>query len=214
MKWIPFFLIPCALFAKLDRDGDFQVWNTDSMDIHLSRKVRLTSLAEFRYGDNRRKLYHKHYQGGFLFIRSFHTLFHIAYRHVYTRMKKKWITEYNPLFDLTFQVATRRGLVLSNRNRIQYRIIPGNHNLWLYRHRIEFIPPYRISKRQTAPFISNEFFWQERWGISQNRLAIGLKIPYHQRTELSLSYMLRSLKDLEKKWIHQNVVHAHFSLHF
>lgn len=212
-----FFLFPFALFASLNGNGDFQIWNTDSINLPISRKAHLTGSAEFRYGDNRSKLYYKHYQGGFLFIRSPHTNFHFGYRHIYNRVQNKWVAEYDLLFDLTFQVATRRGLLLSNRNRIQYRILSekqGGHNLWLYRNRLEFIPPYRVTRRQIALFFANEFFWQERNGISQNRLQAGLKIPYHQRTHLNLSYMLRSLKNSQKKWVHHNILCLHFSLHF
>lgn len=217
MKWIFFFILPCALFGRLNKAGDFQVWNSDGLNIPLSKKIHFSGNAEFRYGDHRKKLYYKHYQGGFLFARSPHTLFYIAYRHIYNRVRGKWVAEYDPILDLTFQVGNRRGLFISNRSRLQYRVLGeklGGKNRWVYRNRLEFTPPYRLSKRNIAPFLADEFFWQETRGIDQNRLQAGLTIPYHQRTQLNLSYLLRSIKNLEKKWIHQNIVRVDFSLHF
>lgn len=218
MKWFLLLLIPCTLFAKLNSNGDFQVWNSDGMNIPLSKKVYLSGNAEFRYGNHRKKLYYKHYQGGFRLYRSSYTHFYFAYRHIYHRVRGKWIAEYDPLFDLTFQAGNRRGLFLSNRNRIQYRILGeklGGKNRWLYRNRTEFTPPYRLSRYQIAPYFADEFFWEEGRGIDQNRLEAGLKIPYyHQRTHLNLSYLWRLLKNPQKKWLHQNVIRVDFSLHF
>lgn len=217
MKWLLLLLLPCALFARLNSNGDFQIWNSDGLNIPLSKKIHFSGNAEFRYGDDRKKLYYKHYQGGFRLYRSSHVLFYFAYRHIYHRVRGKWIAEYDPLFDLTFQAGNRRGLFLSNRNRIQYRILGeklGGKNRWLYRNRSEYVLPYRLTKRNIAPFLAYEFFWQEARGIDQNRLEVGLKIPYHQRTQLNLSYMMRFHKDHQKKWIQHNIVRVDFSLHF
>ena len=217
MKWLLFLFLPCALFAKLNDKGDFQIWNSDGMNIPLSKKIHFSGNAEFRYGNDRKKLYYKHYQGGFRLYRSYHMLFYFAYRHIYNRIQGKWIAEYDPLLDLTFQAGNRRGLFISNRNRLQYRILGenlGGKNRWLYRNRSEFASPYRLSRQNIIPYFAYELFWQETRGIDQNRFEIGLKIPYHERTELNLSYFLRLLKDPQKKWIHQNIVRLDFFLHF
>lgn len=217
MKWFFLFLFPFSLFASLNSNNDFQIWNVDSMHMKLTRSTQFNGAAEFRYGNNRKKLYYKHYQGGISFCRSPHTLLQGAYRHVFHRLHGKWEKEPHPFVELTFQTASRRGLYLGNRNRIAYRFLNdalGGHNRWLYRNRSEFIPPIRLSKRSIAPFVSYELFWQETRGIDQQRIEGGFKIPYHQRTQLKLSYVLRFLKDSQKDWIHQNVIWIHFSLHF
>lgn len=207
MKWLLFLLFPFSLFA------DFQIWNVDGLNISLSRNFHLTGETEFRYGQHKTQLHYKRYQGGLLFFRSPHTLFHLGYRQVYHRLNKKWEREYSPLFDLTFQVANRRGLHISDRNRLQYRIFSHFPNRWLYRNRLEFVLPFRLFKTY-APFLADELFWQEARGINENRLEGGLKIPYRQRTQLKLSYVYRLLKNAQKDWTHQNVLWIHFSLHF
>lgn len=207
MKWLFLVLFPISLFAKV------QVWNTDGLHLRLSRNVYFTGETEFRYGQHKTQLYYKHYQGGLLLFRSPHTLFQLGYRQVYHRFNKNWEKEYSPLFDIFFQVANRRGLHISDRNRLQYRIFSHFPNRWLYRNRLEFVPPFRLF-RSYAPFLAYELFWQEASGINENRLEAGFKIPYHKRTQLNLIYMYRTVKDFEKKWSHQNVIWIYFSLHF
>ncbi|MCP5506090.1 MAG: DUF2490 domain-containing protein [Chlamydiales bacterium] len=217
MKWLLFLLFPFSLFAKLNGNHDFQVWNTDSIHIRVSRKMQLKGETEFWYGDDRKKLFYKHYQGGILYHHSPYTTMQLAYRQAYNRVNHKWQREPHPFGEITFQVGNRRGLYLGNRNRLEYRILnraQGGHNRWRYRNRSELIPPLRFSRRNIAPFFAYEWFWQEAHGVDQQRVEGGFKIPYHQRTELKLSYVLRLLKNAKKDWIHQNVLWIHFSLHF
>ncbi|MDJ0652433.1 MAG: DUF2490 domain-containing protein [Simkaniaceae bacterium] len=217
MKRFLLLLIPFSLFAKPNGNRDFEVWNCDRITIPLSKKVHFSGNAEFRYGNHRKKLYYKQYQGGFHFYDSAHTHFHLAYRRVYNRVQEKWIAEHDPLIDLTVQVRNRSAFFLSNRQRVQYRILGeklGGKNRWLYRNRTEFTPSYRLYKHPIIPFLADEFFWQEGRGIDQNRLEAGLKIPYHQRTHLNLSYIWRLLKDPQNNWLYQNVMRVDFTLHF
>lgn len=217
MKRLLFLLFPTLLLAGLNDDHDFQVWNTDSINMRTSKKTTFHGQTEFRYGRDGSKLYYKHYQGGLIYIYSQHTVMEFAYRHVFLRREGKWGKIYNPLYDLTFQTQSRRGFYLGMRNRFQYLIFNshlGGKHKWLYRNRVEIIPALRFSRRGIAPFIADEFFWLESRGISENRLEGGFKIPYHQRTQLNLSYVYRTLKDHQKKWLQQNVLWLHFSLHF
>ncbi|MBF5059758.1 DUF2490 domain-containing protein [Candidatus Neptunochlamydia vexilliferae] len=211
-------LLPLSLFGGLLSKGDFQVWNTDAVNIRVSRKMTLTGETQFRYGDGGKNIFYKHYQGGLLFFRSPHINFQTAYRQVYRRIDNKWEKEYNPFIDLTFQASSRRGWFISDRNRVVYRVRGGKlfdkQNLWLYRNRLFILPGLRLGKASMAPFFAYEFFWQESRGIDQNRLQWGLSIPYRKKTMLNLSYMLRYLKNRKKKWINQNVLWIDFSLHF
>ncbi|MCB1106906.1 MAG: DUF2490 domain-containing protein [Chlamydiia bacterium] len=217
MKLFPFFLFPFFLFGALNENGDFQVWNTDTLHVKMGRQTTLKGQTEFRYGRDGSKLYYKHYQGGVLFTCSPRTLLEFAYRHTYLRKDHKWGVVYNPLVDLTFQTQSRRGFYIGDRSRLQYLIFDkhlGHKGRWLYRNRLEIIPAVRLTRRKIAPFIADEIFWHEGRGIMENRAEIGLKIPYHQRTQLNLSYLYRNLKNLDKTWIHHNVLWVHFSLHF
>lgn len=208
--------LPLVLFGGLNDDGDFQVWNTDTLNIRLSKKAAFVGQTEFRYGNDGHKLYYKHYQGGLRFIHSPFLHFMVAYRQIYLRTDDKWGKISSPFADMTLQGRSRIGWMFSDRNRIQY-LIPsgraGKKNRWLYRNRLEVTLPVR-TRSGITPFVADEFFWLEARGINENRLEGGLRIPYRQKTQLDLLYVSRNLKNASKKWIHHNVFWLHFSLHF
>jgi hypothetical protein len=217
MKWYYLLLLPIFAFGGLNEDGDFQIWNKDTLNIRAGKKTLLKGDTEFRYGRNRNKLYYKHYEGTVVFIRSPFTLIETGYRQIFFKVDGKWQKIYSPLFDLTLQTQTKARWVFKNRNRFQYLIskrVFNGKNRWLYSNKLEVISSMRLTHRKVAPFISNEFFWQETKGISENRFEVGFLIPYHQKTQLNLSYLSRNLKDQSKKWIHHNIIKVHFSLHF
>lgn len=208
-------LLPFSLWAKLNDNGDFQVWNTDTLQFPIGKKTHFLGQTEFHYGRGGSKLYYKHYQAGFRYFCSPIMSMDLAYRQISTLFNKKWANTYSPLFNILIQGQTPRGWTIGNRNQVQYLIYQKRwhrHNRWLYRNRTEIVLPVRIGRSKTAPFIADEFFWEETRGISQNRLGIGLKLPYHQRTVLDLSYMLQSVKNAEKKWDQHHVIWAYFSI--
>ena len=65
-----------------------------------------------------------------------------------------------------------------------------------------------------APFFSEEFFWIESEGIGENRLEAGLKIPYHQRAELSLSYLCLTKREKKGKRKSSNILCVDLSFSF
>ncbi len=193
------------------------MWNTDALNVRLGRKLGFAGDTEFRYEDGGKKLAYKHYQAGLIFFRSPHVSIQTGYRQVYFRINNNWEKEYNPFVDLMLQARSKRGWFISDRNRIVCRILGkafDQGHRWLYRNRLFIMPPLRIGRGQIAPFFAYEFFWQETRGIDQNRLEWGLSIPYRKKTLLNLSYMLRYIKNAQKKWLHHNVLWIHFSLHF
>ena len=217
MKKILFFLLPLPLFAHFYSKGDFQVWNTDTLNAHFSQNILFVGETEFRYGSKGHKIFYKHYQAGLSFTRSPYFLITPIYRMACHRTNKKWKTLHEPILDITMQINHQSGWLISNRNRIQYGMYTKKEpspQRWLYRNRLEILTPIRLMSKGIAPFISNEIFWRKAQGLDQNRLIVGLRIPYHTRTQLDLYYMKCSFKLPPKKWTHQNVLGLHFSLHF
>ena len=215
MKTLLFFLLPLPLFAHFYSRGDFQVWNTDTLNAHLSPHILFVGETEFRYGSKGRKIFYKHYQAGLTFTRSPHLLITPMYRQTCHRIEKKWKRLHEPLLDITLNAHSQSGWLISDRNRIQYGMHPQKQTQrFLYCNRLEILTPLRLMSSGIAPFISNEIFWKKTEGLNQNRLILGVRIPYHSRTQLDLYYMKHSLKLPSKKWIHQNVLGVHFSLLF
>ncbi len=214
MKYWLFSLLflPLCLFAK-----NREVWNTDTLYIHLTKRILFRGQTEFRYGKEHAKLYYKHFQGSLILIRSQHTLIAPGYRQAYHRVGGGWAREYYPFIDLTFQTSSKANWFILNRSRLVYRIQDeklGGHNLWLYRNLLECITPLRLTSHGIAPYLSNEIFWEESHGIDENRLILGIRMPYRRRTQLDLYYLLRLQFHKRRERSHENILAVHFSLHF
>ena len=209
-----FFIFTLILLSITYAYSDFQIWNADSVNIRFSNRTVFEISSEFRYRQTATKLYYKHYQGRLTFIRSPNFLITPGYRQLYLRQVNHWIKEYHPMLDLTLQVQGQNSWAISNRSRIVYRIFEKRPGLWRFRNRLEVICPIQLTEYGIKPYFADEFFWDESHGINQNRLAIGLKIPYHERTQLDLFYMLQALKNSLNSWKQQKIIGIYFSLYF
>jgi len=210
-----FFFLLFLFSTQLFFANNFEVWNRESLQLPMGGRLNLTGASEFRY--RKKELYFKYYEGGVAWNCSPSMQLHTAYRHSYHKISGKWAVESNPIFDLTFKGGRGSSWSISDRNRVQYRIMGkslGGKNLWLYRNRLELSFPQKARKRGAIPFIADEFFWQQSSGINQNRLEVGLHIPYRQKTRLDLYYMKQHLKNPQKVWSNRNVLWVSFALIF
>ncbi|WP_194848073.1 DUF2490 domain-containing protein [Candidatus Neptunochlamydia vexilliferae] len=220
MELVKFFILtflPCLLFGAINSPGDFQVWNSDKISIEVANNIYLSGEAEFRFGNDAKSLYYKHFQTGFTFIRSKHVVVQTIYRQTYLRINKKWRVQYNPYVDLILKTKLPKGWIISDRNRIFARFLGKTfpkHLLWIYRNRVEVIPPLRFGPNDASFYIANEIFWQQTRSLDQNRAEAGFHIPFREKINFHLSYMLRSLKRLDNHWVHHNVVRIRFNLKF
>lgn len=208
-----FFLLPVLVFARLNDNGDFQIWDHHYLDFKVNEEFHLHLAAEFRWGDDSSKLYVKY--GEILFIYRPLKWLEIVpgYRHLYVRFLRddfKWKLIYSPLFDLLFYFPVAPW-GLSDRSRVQYLIIEGRDNRWVYRNRIHLTFPY--SDYYVNPFIDNEFFWTEGRGFDQNRLRSGLEVNFSEHVKGRLFYMLRYLK-VSDGWNYQNVLVTQLNFQF
>jgi len=217
-KWLLFcFLLPFCLFGEINDDGDFQIWNTDGIDIRLSPKSSFYGDIEFRYGDDAKKLYYKHIHLELNWNLNRHVILTPGFRFIWFRINNKWVKENDPLLKLTLFFLNSRQVVITDRNWVQYRNLPdefGGKHRFLYRNRIQFLFPWQFGSNQINPYFSNEIFWQEAWGIFENRAIAGVMIPRSSRAFFDFFYMYRSLKNLQKTWVQNNVFGAGVHFHF
>ena len=210
MKWSWIFLfLPLALIAHQNKKRDFQVWNTDSITIPLSKRVFFSSDIEFRYKKYARNLYYKQVQAQLHFYLTPSMTIGPGYKQISHLINHQWDKEHTPLCDLMFYLL-KNTWQLSDRNRIEYRILPNSmldgKNRWVYRNRLSLMPPFQLIPFQLSCYLSDEIFWQEGLGISENRALFGLVSPSRRKCWLSIYYMRRWLKTLQKNHLHQNII--------
>jgi len=217
-----FLLSPLLLYAKCAKINLFekarvwQFWNTDTVYIHLHQNLTLVGELELHYNKKGSAFHYKHYQGGFCFSPSPHISIMPSYRYTLQGEKGSRNTERCPLLDVTLHTQVEAWWQLSNRCRLLRHRSPSKQREqrkeWLYSNRLKLLSC--LSHSGTSLYCSEEFFWERAQGLNENRLIVGVNIPYHTYVRLDLYYMLRSLRTLGKHWENQNVYGIHFSLYF
>jgi len=210
MKWfLPLLLLFC--YIGQGNAGELQWWNSDTVHLQISQQLAIIGQSAFR--KNNKKIYYMHYQGSLCFFWTPYILFSPGCRCVYRRKETDWTTRWYSLLEITFQIHAESWSI-SNRCRAVYRMAKKcskQPNWWLYRNRTELV---FSAPSIFFPYLSEEFFWEPHKNITQNRITFGLRMPYHQTTQLDLCCMLRSLKTSTNHWINQNIIGLHLSLYF
>lgn len=207
--WI-FLLSWAGLYAQIDSNGDFQIWNREVIRQHFDSRWSWYLMSECRFGDNASKLFYTFLQVQGIYKPASWVAIAAGYRQGIRRFPftgNQWKFEYSPLVDVTF-VAKTHGWEFVNRNRCQYIIFQSDPSHWQYRNRFRIITPWSFSKFRITPFVDNEWFFMERHGYNQDRLCGGLMMLLRGNLSGQLYYMARFLKeDLPKThWVHQNVL--------
>jgi Protein of unknown function (DUF2490) len=219
MKIVNFFLFllcPLSAFATLNGNNDFQIWNKDTLELRLMEQGDFYGEFDCRFGDDASKLYYKHVHLQFLYrYNSFFTI-GPGYRWIYTLTNGKFALTTSPLLDLIFSLS-RNGWRLDARNRLQL-LDPSKHaegdRRWLFREKLYFFTPWKWTSWHLNPYVTEELFFEQTKGFSQNRFYVGLALRPHRMVGGALFVMLRNLKNASHHWTHQYVLGMNFSLYF
>ena len=126
--------------------------------------------------------------------------------------RKRWRTVYEPMLIVNLK-RTWGKWEFALRHQIQYRIPDHSRTLWLYRIRPRVFLPFKLGRVGLKPYLSNEFFFLEHIGYSENRAVVGLKIPIGGPWSSDIEYMLRSLRPAGD-WLEQSIIRAALYLTF
>lgn len=192
-------------------DGDFQYWNTESIDVKLTDKVGAYIEEEFRFGDNASEFYyqHSHLQLDFK-ITDWFTL-SPAYRQVFelytkTNAEEDWFTEYRPMVNGTLKYKWE-DWELSSRARVSYRIFDiDKDNVWRFRNKITIKSPWKWTKLKLNPWVADEIFLEEHEsGVYRNRLYVGVGLKLTEHLKGDIFYLWQSTEKSDS-WTDYNVV--------
>jgi|GEM_PF-7128899 len=207
------FYAECAKVHPFEQVQSWQFWDTNSVHVHLHQNLALIGELELHYSKKGGAFHYKHYQGGLLFAPSPYVSITTSCRYTLQGEKSPLDTECYPLVDITLQTQAESWWQLSNRCRLLHRRSPEKQQKeWLYSNCLKLLSC--LSDCGTNFYCSEEFFWGRSRGFNENRLIIGIDIPYHTCIRLDFYYMFRSLIALSKRWDSQSIYGVHFSLYF
>lgn len=199
-------LVLMSLSAFAFSNGDFQIWNTESIDWKVNKKWTAKVEQELRFGDNVSELYYTHTDAGFNYKVMDWLYFGGNYRHVVFKNKKKWVQEYRPHLNLTLK-GKWEVFKFSNRNRLEYRIY-GFHKKdeVRYRNKTTVGYPFEWEGLKAEPYVADEIFVSfTKAKFTRNRLYAGLKfdIVKHLKSDIFYLWQISRKKD---KWPGINVL--------
>ena len=189
-----FCLISPLWGSAFNKRHDLQFWELQKLVCELNSNTSLYFQTEFRWGDDISVLYVSYLQGGVAFSPTKWLEVSPGYRHLSSlRTDHTRITVYEPLLDITFKWKLRDWEV-QDRVRFQYRIPEIGFNEWIYRNRIRLASPWKWGRLKFNPFLSDEVFFRETSGFSENRFACGGRFTLNKTVQSELFYLLRHIQ--------------------
>jgi len=203
-----------AVSAYAYDDGDFQVWNTDVEEFKINKDAKLAFEEEFRWGDNANEFYYHHYDAGFFYNLKQYLNVGGGYRHVYELKKGKFKLENEPYVTATL-LWDLKGFKFDDRNRLEYRHFDYQADSWRYRNKFTVKLPWKFSKLEIQPYLSDEIFigFEGASEFNQNRFSPGLSMNLSKNIKAELYYMLQTTKS-SGNWIDANVLGTKLKIAF
>jgi hypothetical protein len=196
-------------------DKDFQVWNTEVEEFKIDKNSKIALEEEFRYGDNASEFYYQHYDTQYLYDLNPSLSLGLGYRQVYEKKVAhgKFKQENRPHLNAIIKWSLL-GLKFDDRNRLEYRHFGYQSDLWRYRNKITAKFPWKFTRLEIQPYLSDEFFLSFLGpALSRNRSYFGLLMSFTKNLKGELYYLLQSDKS-HAKWKATNVLGAKIKLIF
>lgn len=218
MRKIIFALIGIVLLlatkAYAYDDHDFQVWNTDVEEIKINEKWKVATEQEFRWGDNASQMFYQHYDLGAFYTFNKYLNIGTGYRHILSKSKGEYKIE-NELYITMTASWQLSGLKFEDRNRFEYQHFDYQTDSGRYRNKITVKLPWKFTKLEIQPFVSDEVFvhFMQKDAFNQNRFSAGLSLNLTKNIKGELYYMLQSSKGTSV-WTDANVLGTKLKIAF
>ena len=205
------FCLANAVFAY--DDGDFQVWNTDSEEYKISQDAKVVLEQEFRWGGSAKEFYYQHYDVGLFYNLQKHLNVGGGYRHVLSKSRGKFLVENEPYITATL-LWDLAEFKFDDRSRLEYNHFDYKDDTWTYRNKFTVKAPWKFTKFQIQPYLSDEIFilMDDGQRLNKNRFSVGLGMNITKNLKAEIYYMLQSSKSV--KWTGANILGTKLKLAF
>jgi hypothetical protein len=205
------FCLANSVFAY--KNGDFQVWNTDSEELKINPDAKVVFEQEFRWGGSAKDFYYQHYDLGFFYNLAKYLNVGAGYRHVLSKFKDKFLVENEPYITATL-LGDLKGFKFDDRSRLELNHFDYRDDTWTYRNKFSVKAPWKFTKFEIQPYLSDEIFilMDDGQRFNKNRFSAGLGMSLTKNLKAEIYYMLQSSKSA--KWTEANVLGTKLKLVF
>ena len=203
-------------------DGDWQLWQTDSISGKLTDNLKASAELEFRFGDDMSEFYYQHSQVALDYKINDMFSLGVAFREVYelntkTELDDDWYSEHRPLINgsISWKWSDWK---LKNRARVEFRNFEIKDNTIRFRNKIGIKSPWKWTALKINPYIEDEIFMEEhKSGIYRNRLYVGVGMELLDAGWGVLKgalYYLWQADEKDDEWENTNALGLKFKLGF
>ena len=139
------------------KDGDFQVWNTDTEEFKINNDTKMAFEQEFRWGGSAKDFYYQHYDLGVFYNLQKYLNVGAGYRHVLSKSNNKFLVENEPYITATL-LWDISGFKFDDRSRLEYNHFDYKDDTWTYRNKFTVKSPWKLTKLEIQPYVSDEIF--------------------------------------------------------
>lgn len=194
-------------------DGDWQFWNTESIEGGLAENWKIKLEGEFRFGDSMGELYYHHTDGGLAYKLIDWFSLGVNYRQIYEKKKGEWEEENRPHINGTFKWAWT-DFKFTDRSRLEYRAREGKDDFLRYRNKLTVKFPFEWTTFDIQPYLADEIFVDFDQGeLNRNRLYIGICSKLAKYFQADVFYLWQSSKS-DDSWVDYNVIGAKLKVKF
>jgi len=196
------------------KDGDFQVWNTETEEFKINNEAKIVLDEEFRWGGSAKEFYYQHYDLGFFYSLQKHLNVGAGYRHVLSKSRGKFLVENEPYLTATL-LWDFAGFKFEDRSRLEYNHFDYKDDTWRYRNKFTLKLPWKFTKFEIQPYLADEIYilFDDSQRLNQNRFSTGLAMKITRNLKGEIYYLLQSSKG-SKLWTATNVLGTKFKLSF
>ena len=194
-----------ALTARAYDNGDWQFWNTDSVEYKINKQLKAKAETEFYFGDDMGEWYYRHIDLGLSYKATDWLELGANYRYLQEKKSDEWMDENRPHGNATLS-GTLGPVTLSDRNRFEYRIREAADDFWRYRNRFRVSAAKGWTRFQLQPYVDDEVFYDfNEHERNQNRVSAGVVTRWASMFKTELYYMLQSSKK-SGEWNDTNIL--------
>ena len=194
--------------------GDFQIWNANVEEFKVNNNSKIALEQEFRWADNASEFYYHHYDAGFFYDLKKYLNVGAGYRHIYELKQSKFKIENEPYICLGL-IWDSKGFKFEDRSRMEYRHFSYQTDLWRYRNKFTVKAPWKFTKIEIQPYLSDEIFvgLNRNTQFNQNRFYSGFGMNLTKNVKAEAYYMIQSTKS-SKIWKDVNVLGTKLKIAF
>jgi hypothetical protein len=214
----------CTQSQEQTSDTPKELWPEVDVYVPLQEKVRLFFRFSVTKSEETRKNTEGQVGAHVDYTVNQRLVLRAGYRYGFSLNETDPFKEHRPLLEQTYREQLPLGILLSDRNRQEFRIVNGDFS-FRYRNRLMLEREFLLPGRSITPYGSVEVYHDSRFHVwNRNRLTTGVQIQLKKalpllrlvtpRKQVILDVYYTKQNDSRSQPHHLHAIGVAFALHF